>query len=141
MRNSRQLQLDLTITMPGLFDMENMYKLSKDLKLVLLFKKVFSFTVKNLWTPLCLPKDILHEIVDDVYERTYEKKNVFNLAFFEGLDDLKSHKTHEERWPDTYKEGLKTGKQRIEHLDKIRGTDIKKILNKNKKVLEWWNDI
>ena len=90
---------------------------------------------------MCLPKDILHEIVDDVYERTYEKKNVFNLAFFEGLDDLKKHKTHEERWPDTYKEGLKRGKQRIEYLDKIRGTDIKKILSKNKKVLEWWNDI
>jgi len=141
MRNPRQLQLDLTITMPGLFDMENMYKLSKDLKLVLLFKKVFSFSAKNLWSPLCLPKDILHEIVDDVYERTYEKKNVFNLAFFEGLDDLKSHKTHEERWPDTYKEQLKKGKRRIEHLDKIRGTDIKKILNKNKKVLAWWNDI
>ena len=90
---------------------------------------------------MCLPKDILHEIVDNVYERTYEKKNVFNLAFFEGLDDLKKHKTHEERWPDTYKEGLKRGKQRIEYLDKIRGTDIKKILSKNKKVLEWWNDI
>ena len=141
MRNPRQLQLDLTITMPGLFDMENMYKLSKDLKLVLLFKKVFNFDATNLWTPLCLPKDILHEIVDDVYERTYEKRNIFNLAFFEGLDDLKKHKTHEEKWPDTYKEGLKKGKQRIEHLDKIRGTDIKKILNKNKKVLEWWNDI
>ena len=40
-----------------------------------------------------------------------------------------------------YKEKLKKGKQRIEHLDKIRGTDIKKILSKNKKVLEWWNDI
>ena len=140
-RHPRQLQLDLTVTLPGLFDLENMYKLSKNLKLVLLFKKVFGFGAKNLWSPLCLPKDILHEIIDDVIEKTNEKKNVFNLAFFEGLEDLKSHKTHKERWPDTYKEGLKKGKQRIEHLDKIRGTDIKKILSKNKKVLEWWNDI
>tara|TARA_Y100000590_G_scaffold109892_1_gene125277 strand:- start:527 stop:1843 length:1317 start_codon:yes stop_codon:yes gene_type:complete len=141
MKNPRQLELDLTVTMPGLFDLENMYKLSKDLKLVLLCKKVFSFGPNNLWSPLCLPRDILHEMVDNVIEKTSEKKNVFNLAFYEGLQDLKSHKTHEERWPDKYKEGLKRGKQRIEYLDKIRGTDIKKILSKNKKVLEWWNDI
>jgi hypothetical protein len=141
MRHPRQLQLDLTVTLPGLFDLENMHKLSKELKLVLLCKKVFSFSNNVLLSPLCLPRDILHEIVDDVIEKTDEKKNVFNIAFFEGLNDLKSHPTNEERWPDTYKEGLKEGKKHLEYLDKIRGTDIKKILNKNKKVLEWWNDI
>ena len=82
MKNPRQLELDLTVTMPGLFDLENMYKLSKDLKLVLLCKKVFSFGPNNLWSPLCLPRDILHEIVDNVIEKTSEKKNVFNLAFY-----------------------------------------------------------
>ena len=70
------------------------------------------------------------------------KKNFLNLAFFEGLQDIKNHKTLEEKYDSkTHKEGLKRGKQRIEYLDKIRGTDIKKILSKNKKVLEWWNDI
>jgi len=141
MKHPRQLQLDLTVTMPGLLDLENMYKLSKELKLVLLCKKTFRFSNDVLFSPLVLPRDILHEIVDDVIEKTYEKKNVFNMAFFEGLNDLKSHPTNEEKWPDTYKEGLKLGKKHLEYLDKIRGTDIKKILSKNKKVLEWWNDI
>jgi len=141
MKHPRQLQLDLTVTMPGLLDLENMYKLSKDLKLVLLCKKTFRFSNDVLFSPLVLPRDILHEIVDDVIEKTDEKKNVFNIAFFEGLNDLKSHPTNEEKWPDTYKEGLKLGKKHLEYLDKIRGTDIKKILSKNKKVLEWWNDI
>ena len=141
-RHPRQLQLDLTVTLPGLFDLENMYKLHKELKVPLLCKKVFSFSPNNLWTPLCLPKDILHEILDDVIEKTTEKKNFLNLAFFEGLQDIKNHKTLEEKYDSkTHKEGLKRGKQRIEYLDKIRGTDIKKILSKNKKVLEWWNDI
>ena len=141
-RHPRQLQLDLTVTLPGLFDLENMYKLHKELKVPLLCKKVFSFSPNNLWTPLCLPKDILHEILDDVIEKTTEKKNFLNLAFFEGLQDIKNHKTLEEKYDSkTHKEGLKSGKQRIEYLDKIRGTDIKKILSKNKKVLEWWNDI
>ena len=40
-----------------------------------------------------------------------------------------------------YVDGQKKGKRQIEFLDKIRGTDIKKILGKNKKVLEWWNNI
>ena len=141
-RHPRQLQLDLTVTLPGLFDLENMYKLHKELKVPLLCKKVFSFSPNNLWTPLCLPKDILHEILDDVIEKTTEKKNFLNLAFFEGLQDIKNHKTLEEKYDSkTHKEGLRKGKQRIEYLDKIRGTDIKKILSKNKKVLEWWNDI
>jgi len=141
MKHPRQLQLDLTVTMPGLLDLENMYKLSKELKLVLLCKKTFRFSNDVLLSPLVLPRDILHEIVDDVIEKTDEKKTVFNMAFFEGLNDLKSHPTNEERWPNTYKEGLKLGKKHLEYLDKIRGTDIKKILSKNKKVLEWWNDI
>jgi len=40
-----------------------------------------------------------------------------------------------------YKEGQKNGKAEVERLDRIRGTDIKKILGKNKKALEWWTSI
>ena len=41
----------------------------------------------------------------------------------------------------TYAEGQKKGKAYIEYLDGIRGTDITKILNRNKGVLAWWNSI
>ena len=40
-----------------------------------------------------------------------------------------------------YKIGQKKGKAEVERLDRIRGTDIKKILSKNKKALEWWTSI
>ena len=71
-----------------------------------------------------------------------EKKTVFNMAFIEGLEDLKSHKTNEEKYDtETYIKGQKKGKAECERIDRIRGTDIKKILGKNKKVLEWWNNI
>ena len=93
-------------------------------------------------SPLFMPKHLLHPMIDEVQEKLKnEKRNVFNLAFFEGLNDLKSHPTNEERWPATYKKGLKIGKEECERLDKIRGTDIKKILAKNPKVLEWWTNI
>ena len=42
---------------------------------------------------------------------------------------------------DEYIKGQKDGKAEVERLDKIRGTDIKKILSKNKKALEWWTSI
>ena len=42
---------------------------------------------------------------------------------------------------EVYKEGQRNGKAEVERLDKIRGTDIKKILVKNKKALEWWTSI
>ena len=40
-----------------------------------------------------------------------------------------------------YKQGQKSGKQEVERLDRIRGTDITKVLAKNKKALEWWKSI
>jgi len=142
MKHPRQLQLDLTVTLPGLFDLENMYNLSKDLKLILLCKKVFSFTADNLWTPLCLPKHLLHSIIDGVLEKIQDKTTMFNLSFIEGLKDIKNHKTLEEKYSkEEYSEGLKRGKKRILYLDKIRGTDITKIFEKNTEVLKWWNDI
>jgi hypothetical protein len=40
-----------------------------------------------------------------------------------------------------YLQGQKQGKAEIERLDRIRGTDITKILSKNKRALDWWKSI
>ena len=144
-KNLRQLQLDLTVTLPGLFDLENMYKLQQELKVPLLCKKVFDFSPNVYMSPLFMPKHLLHPMIEEVQnklELDKEKKTVFNMAFIEGLEDLKSHKTNEEKYDtETYIKGQKKGKAECERIDRIRGTDIKKILGKNKKVLEWWNNI
>ena len=141
-KHPRQLQLDLTVTLPGLFDLENMYNLSKELRVPLLCKKVFSFSSDVLLSPLCLPRDILNDIVTNVQNKITDKPNVFNLAFFEGLKDLKAHPTNEEKYgEEEYKKGLKEGKKHLEYLDKIRGTDITKIFKANERVLEWWTNI
>ena len=71
-----------------------------------------------------------------------EKKNVFNLAFLEGLDDLMNHPTNDERYDkETCEKGWRDGKGQCETIDKRRGTDIKKILAKDPEVLEWWTSI
>jgi len=143
MRHPRQLQLDLTVTLPGLFDLEGMYELHKDLKVPLLCKKVFSFSPNVYMSPLFMPKDLLHMMVNKLRNKLKnEKKSVLNMAFLDGLDDLVSHTTNDEKYDkETCEKGWRNGKAECERLDKIRGTDIKKILAKEPKVLEWWKNI
>ena len=142
-KHPRQLQLDLTVTMPGIFDLENMYNLQKELKIPLLCKKVFTFSPDVFMSPLWLPRRLLNLVVDKlIYRYKDESKNIFNLAFLEGLNDLKSHPTNDERYDsETCLKGWRDGKAECERLDMIRGTDIKKILVKEPEILEWWTNI
>ena len=142
-KHPRQLQLDLTVTLPGLFDLENMYELQKDLKIPLLCKKVFSFSADTYMSPLFLPRRLLNKIVMKVKEKYKdEKKSVFNMAFLEGLNDLMNHLTNDERYDkETCEQGWRDGKGQCEMIDKRRGTDIKKILATDLEVLEWWTSI
>src|SRR6056300_474645 len=139
----QRIQLDLTITMPGLFDLENMVLLSNELDIELLTKQVFNFSEDNAMAPLFMPYDIMSEIIDDVREKTIKYKNKNLKNFFSQLDEMQRQKRNNEIVydQDVYKKGQKDGKAEIERLDRIRGTDIKKILSKNKKALEWWTSI
>ena len=139
----KRMQLDLTITLPGLFDLENMVLLSNELGIELLTKQVFNFDHTQSMSPLFMPYDIMVEILNDVKEKTikYKSKNTNN--FFKQLDEMIEQKRNNNLVFNevTYLRGQKTGKERLERLDKIRGTDITKILTKNKKALEWWTSI
>ena len=143
MRHPRQLQLDLTVTLPGLFDLENMYALQQDLKIPLLCKKVFTFSADTYMSPLFLPRRLLNKIVMKVKNKyANEKKNVMNLAFLDGLDDLMNHPTNDEKYDkETCEQGWKKGKAQCERVDKLRGSDIKKILAIDPEVLDWWMNI
>ena len=137
------MQLDLTITLPGLFDLENMVLLSNKLGLELLTKQVFNFDHTQSMSPLFMPYDIMAEILDDVKEKTIKYKSKNTEKFFRQLDEMQRQKRNNNLVFNKVKhlEGQKKGKERLEYLDRIRGTDIKKILGKNKKVLEWWTSI
>lgn len=142
-QQNQSMQLDLTITLPGLFDLENMVLLSNELNIELLTKQVFNFSNDNAMAPLFMPYDIMSEIIDDVREKTIKYKNKKLNNFFGQLDEMQKQKRNNELVYDKeiYKQGQKQGKAEVERLDRIRGTDIKKILTKNKKALEWWTSI
>tara|TARA_B100001057_G_scaffold281295_1_gene281657 strand:- start:2988 stop:4367 length:1380 start_codon:yes stop_codon:yes gene_type:complete len=136
----KQLRMDLTMTLPGMMGLQDMLDTANDLDVDLLAKRVFGFSEDNLWSPMCLPKEILHRIVDEFIAKN--KKNLTkHIYFYSALQDLKEKPTYQEMFPDKWKDGLKRGKRRIQYLDKIRKTDIRKILGRDKEVLDWWNSI
>ena len=139
----QRMQLDLTITLPGLFDLENMVALSNELGIELLTKQVFNFSHDNAMAPLFMPYDIMAEIITEAKEKTIQYNNRNLRNFLQQLDEMLDQKRNNELVYDEhkYREGQVNGKKELERLDRIRGTDITNILNKNKKALEWWTSI
>ena len=140
-KTRRDLRMDLTMTMPGMVGLQELLDAAEEIDVDLLAKRVFGFDPTNLWSPMCLPRAILDRIVDDFIDKNKRRlKN--HIYLYSALKDLKQKPTYEETYGhDKYKEGLVAGKKTIERLDRVRSTDIKKILVKDKEILEWWKNI
>ena len=135
-RNRRQMRIDFTLTLPGLFEVQNIQQLGQQLGVDILAKVVFSFSPEIVMSPLALPRELLHPWVD-------EQISTVSGALRDVLAQLKTRPTFAEQWPDTYRAGLIKGKQRIERLEQIRKDTytMKDILAQRPEILEWWNSI
>lgn len=136
-RYSRQVRIDFTLTLPGLFEIENIMRLAQETNSEILAKVVFSFSPDIILSPLALPRDILDNTVDSL---------VANLpagALSDVLLQLKNRPTFEEQWPDTYAQGLVQGKRRVLQLEAIRGDTytLADILKENQAISEWYENI
>ena len=65
-RNRRQMRIDFTLTLPGLFEIKNITQLAKELDVDILAKVVFSFTPDIIMSPLALPRQLLDRVLDEV---------------------------------------------------------------------------
>jgi hypothetical protein len=141
MKNRRDLRIDLTMTMPGMVGLTDMIDAAKDIDIDILAKRVFGFDPTNLWSPMCIPRKILDRIVDDCLTEN-KKRFTKHIYFYTALQDLKQKPTYDETYSkNEYEDGLRKGKQTVERLDRIRNTDIKKILARDEELLEWWKSI
>ena len=138
-RNKRQMQLDFTITMPGLQEIRNMFDLSQQLNAKLLTKVTFAFDPQQIMSPMCLPKTLLSEIIDENLEYIRPRATPLQQSLIDVLENMKTRTTFWEEYPNT-EIGIRSGKTRCERIDAIRGTDIKKILT-DERLLEWWKSI
>ena len=135
--NPRQMRLDFTLTLPGMFEVENMQNLATELEVGLLAKVIFSFSPDIIMSPLALPRYILDAWVNELLAKLPQG------ALADVLIHLKNRPTFAEQWPNEYQAGLIKGKQRILKLESIRSNPITmyKILGNRPDVLEWWNQI
>ena len=135
-RHPRQMRLDFTLTLPGMFEVENMQRLSQKLGVDILAKVVFSFSPDIIMSPLSLPRDLLDPWIDQLLPQT-------TGAMHDVLQQLKQRPTFEEQWPDQYQAGLQRGKARIRKLESIRphGVIMDDIVSRRPAVSRWWHAI
>jgi hypothetical protein len=133
----RQMRLDFTLTLPGLFEVVNIQHLADSLGVDVLAKVVFSFTPDIIMSPLALPRQLLNTTVNNV---------VTSLpagALRDVLLQLKTRPTFAEQWPDSWQAGLVKGKRRVLQLERIRGDSytMADILQSNKDIYDWYQAI
>ena len=137
-RHRRQMRIDFTLTLPGLFEVKNIQQLALDLGVEVLSKVIFSFTPDIVLSPLCLPRPLLESRCRALIDLLPAG------AMRDVLSQLISRATFQEQWPDQYESALQRGKSRIEKLEHIRGDSLTlaDILQQNdKEIYEWWKAI
>jgi hypothetical protein len=133
----RQMRIDFTLTLPGMFELQNITRLAETEGVDILAKVVFSFSPDIIMSPLALPKRILHPWIDELLASN------LNTALNEILVQLKTRPTFQEQWPNEWESALDKGKQRVLQLEHIRGDDytMADILSMRPEVYEWYNSI
>ena len=134
--NPRQMRLDFTLTLPGMFEVDAIQRLSQTYGVQLLAKVIFSFSPDIVMSPLAIPRHLLDPWIDELAGRSAG-------AMRDVLLQLKNRPTFEEQWPDTYRAGLAKGKARVLKLESIRTQSITmaEILSARPEIKEWWDQI
>ena len=135
--NRRQMRIDFTLTLPGLFEVANIQALAQDLGVDVLAKVIFGFTPDIILSPLALPRQLLDKKVDALVA------DLNTGALKDILLQLKNRPTFAEQWPAEYPAGLRKGKERVLRLEQVRGDTytLGDILSADKEILEWYEAI
>lgn len=134
-RNRRQMRIDFTLTLPGLFEVNNITQLADELGVDILAKVIFSFSPDIILSPLALPRELLDRTVDRLATTT-------TGAMRDVLLQLKNRPTFEEQWPNTFAKELAQGKARMLQLEAIRGgMTLADILQQDPEIYEWYQNI
>jgi hypothetical protein len=138
-RHRRQMRIDFTLTLPGMFEIINIQQLGQQENVDILAKIIFSFSPDIVMSPLALPKELLHPWIDE----HLNNNTLTNTTLRDMLVQLKTRPTFQEQWPEDYAASMVKGKQRILQLEAIRTQSItfEEILASRPELLNWWNKI
>jgi hypothetical protein len=136
-QNRRQMRIDFTLTLPGLFEIANITQLAQELDVDILAKVMFSFSPDIILSPLALPRKLLDRVLDEITP-------IATGALQDVLLQLKSRQTFSEQWGDgEAAEQLRVGKRRIMELERIRQDTytLADILATDTDIKEWYDAI
>jgi hypothetical protein len=136
-RNPRNMRIDFTLTLPGMFEVERIQQLAEQLGVEVLAKVIFAFSPDIVMSPLALPRALLEPWIDEIVAQLPAG------ALRDVMQNLRTRPTFQEQWPDQYQAGLIKGRARIQQLESIRTapTNMVEILGARPEILEWWNQI
>jgi len=137
-QHRRQMRIDFTLTLPGMFEILAIEQLAQQLDVDILAKVIFSFSPDIVMSPLCLPRSLLDPWIDELMTRCK------TAVMRDMLTQLKSRPTFEEQWPNRHQASIVEGHARILKLEEIRPsatTSMQKILDQRPEVARWWNEI
>jgi organic radical activating enzyme len=137
--------LDVTLTLPGLLGIKDMIDLAVELNVKSYVKITFDFDSSAIMSPMCLPKEILNEICNDLIEYETQHGNLLTRIYSQTFRDMLNRPTFEDKYPD-YRQGLIKGKERYKNIAEFRkdgqiAVTIEDIFKKNNKIFNWWNSI
>lgn len=138
------IALDVTLTLPGLFSMKEMFDLATEIDSQIITKIIFAFDPEVVLSPLALPKEILHPFLDDLIQYTEKRVTPKTQSLVNTFYDLKKRPTFSEQFPQTYQQAFLKGRERQKKLaqrrrDGLEGvTTLESIYAGRKEVLNWW---
>ena len=136
-RHRRQMRIDFTLTLPGMFEVIRIAELARQEGVDVLAKVIFSFSPDIVMSPLALPRELLEPWIDEILH------SIDKGALSDILVQLKTRPTFAEQWPDEYQIALAKGRNRVLQLEQIRSHSLtmSDILSERPEVLKWWNSI
>lgn len=136
-RHRRQMRIDFTLTLPGMFEILEIERLAARYNVDILAKVVFSFTPDIVMSPLALPRDLLEPWIDELLAQTTTP------VMQDLLTQLRTRATFEEQWPEDWRAGLARGRDRVLKLESIRTapTSMAEILAQRHSIRKWWDGI
>ena len=148
--NKNKIRIDLTLTGPGMLDLEKIIDLSIETGTRIETKIIFSFDPGIVLSPFSWPRRILDKILDKNIDMIKSKPIEFRDLFKTTLDtliDMKLRPTFEEQWPDKYIQSVKSGKEYQNKIGNIRKDGdnntltLDDIYKLDQELSEWWSTI
>ena len=123
---------------------KDLFDLSLELDVEIITKITFAFHPDIMWTPMSWPRHILNRHIDELVAYMQPLAGRKQQSVIDTLLSMKNNRqTHEEAWPDTYKQAARNGMNWVKRLETIRKdkTTMASIYSADPELLVWWNSL